>query len=133
MPSTDIAQRQTRYCQLIEQELSSLHHATNLELLERMQILFPNLSATTVHRATSRLATRGHIAIAPNAHDGSIRYDADTKPHDHILCSGCGKLQDIYVRNELVPIIEKLVSDCEISGNLIISGICKKCRQKEKK
>lgn len=127
METTAVKQRQTKYCQAIELALLSKGHATNAELLSELQESFPDLSATTVHRATARLAARGAIAVAPAANDGSMRYDANTLPHDHFLCSNCGMLRDTDVKDKIIPILESSIDGCNISGQLTISGTCKQC------
>ncbi len=125
LSSTD--QRQTKYCQSIEGTLRKLGHATNAELLLALRQSFPDLSATTVHRATARLASRGTIAIAPTNNSGSMRYDANTKLHDHFQCSTCGRLHDTDIKNKIIPILESTIDGCKISGQLLITGTCKKC------
>lgn len=120
-------QRQTKYCQAIEHALKIHGHATNAEILEYLRKTFPTLSATTVHRATTRLAERGVIAAAPVANDGSMRYDANTKPHDHFQCHKCDLLRDTSVKDKIIPILEQSINGCSVSGQLTISGICKKC------
>jgi len=120
-------QRQTKYCQAIELTLQQLGHATNAELLSALKADFPDVSATTIHRATARLALRGIIGVAPADTDGAMRYDANTAPHDHFLCTGCGLLRDTNVKDKLVPILEASIDGCTISGQLTISGTCKRC------
>jgi Fe2+ or Zn2+ uptake regulation protein len=127
MNTAAVVGRQTKYCQAIEKALFSMGHATNIELLETLRVLYPELSATTVHRATARLAVRCTIAVAPSANDGSMRYDANTTPHDHFLCSSCGILRDTDVKDKVIPILESSIGDCSISGQLTISGTCKHC------
>ena len=127
-----IVQRQTKYCQAIEQRLQSLGHATNAELLANLRVAFPNLSATTVHRATARLASRGTIAIAPSTQDGSMHYDANTTPHDHFQCTSCGLLRDTDVKDKITPILEASIDGCSISGRLTISGTCNSCTKGKK-
>ena len=129
MNNTAITQRQTKYCQAIEVTLTNMGHATNNELLIELRKSYPDLSATTVHRATARLSARGIIAIAPTSHDGSMRYDTNVVPHDHFLCTNCGILRDTDVKNKMIPILESAIGDCHISGRLTISGICKKCKE----
>ncbi|NCQ54304.1 hypothetical protein COV88_00085 [Candidatus Saccharibacteria bacterium CG11_big_fil_rev_8_21_14_0_20_41_19] len=119
--------RQTKYCQAIEHTLKMLGHATNAELLTSLRKSYPELSATTVHRATTRLALRDSIASAPKALDGSMRYDANMTPHDHFECSSCGLLQDTNVKDKVIPILESSIDGCKVSGQLIITGVCKKC------
>ena len=130
MSTTVIIKRQTKYCHAIERTLKNLGHATNAELLSALHVLFPDLSATTVHRATARLALRDIIAAAPPASDGSMRYDTNTKPHDHFECSSCGLLHDVNIKDKIIPIIESSIDGCSVSGQLIIKGICKKCMRR---
>jgi len=132
MDTSTTMQRQTKYCLAIRQELAGMGHATNSELLDSLRKVFPTLSATTVHRATARLASRDHIAIAPSAKDGSLQYDTNTKPHDHFQCSQCGLLKDTDIKDKVIPVLEASIGDCSVSGQLTISGICNKCIKKEK-
>jgi Fur family peroxide stress response transcriptional regulator len=120
-------QRQTKYCQAIERILQTIGHATNAEILLALRGEYPDVSATTVHRASARLASRGVIGIAPPALDGSMRYDSRTKPHDHFHCSSCGILRDTDVKEKIIPILESGISGCKISGRLTISGVCSTC------
>ena len=131
MNHTATAQRQTKYCQAIEIEIVKLGHATNAELLQVLRKTYPDLSATTVHRATARLASRGVIGIAPSCHDGSMCYDANTTPHDHFQCLSCGVLRDTDVKDKVIPILEESIGDCRISGQLTISGMCKNCMRSQ--
>lgn len=122
-----MTERQTKYCTAIEAALAGIGHATNAELLVMLLKVFPGVSATTVHRATSRLASRGKITVAPPAKDGSLRYDANLLPHDHFMCSNCGRLLDTDVKAKVVPILESAINGCNIAGRLTITGICKDC------
>jgi len=129
MIATTITRRQTKYCQAIENLLASLGHATNSELLVELHKLYPDVSATTVHRATARLALQGKIAVAPPAKDGSMCYDTNVVPHDHFQCTSCGTLRDTNVKDSVASILESSLDDCHISGRLTISGICKQCKE----
>ncbi len=133
MNVTSTTERQTKYCQSIEETLHFLGHATNAELLNNLQLTYPDLSATTVHRATARLASRGKIAIAPTDNSGSMRYDANIKPHDHFQCSVCGRLHDTDIKDKIIPILESTIDGCSISGQLLVTGACKKCTKGYKK
>lgn len=124
-----VVPRQTKYCQAIESMLGSMGHATNSELLQKLRKNYPDLSATTVHRATARLASRGSIALAPPSVDGLMMYDSNTKPHDHFQCLSCGTLRDTDIKDKVIPILESSIGDCHISGRLTISGVCNKCME----
>lgn len=94
-------------------------------------MLYPNVSATTVHRATARMAERGTIATAPAALDGSMQYDSNVTPHDHFQCTSCGLLRDTDIKDKIIPILEESIEGCQINGQLTINGICKKCMKRE--
>ena len=129
MNALAVTPRQTKYCRAIESMLSTVGHATNAELLDELRKSYPDLSATTMHRATARLASRSEIALAPPASDGSMRYDTNTTPHDHFMCSSCGILRDTNIKDRITPILESSIGDCSISGRLTINGICKNCKE----
>lgn len=131
--ATPVNARQTKYCDAIKSTLVVKGHATNYELLHELRKAFPELSATTVHRATARLASRGEIATAPASKDGSMRYDSNIKPHDHFLCNNCDALRDTDVKEQITPMLEASIGDCQISGRLTISGTCKNCTKLNRK
>lgn len=119
--------RQTKYRNAIKSALQDMGHATNSEILIELQKKYPELSATTVHRATSGLYLQGEIGIAPSDKNGSMRYDANVVPHDHFNCTNCDLLRDADIKFKIAPIIEESIGDCQISGRLTIGGICKNC------
>lgn len=127
MKSAITTTRQTKYCNAIEQVLPALGHATNAQLLAHLRLTFPEVSATTVHRATARLAERGTIALGPATASGAMQYDANTNPHDHFMCTNCGLLRDTDVKEQVTSILESSIDGCHISGRLTISGLCKSC------
>ncbi len=131
MTNATISTRQTKYCQAIERILVDLGHASNAELLTHLRTVFPALTATTVHRASARLAERGAIGIAPAGLDGAMRYDHNTAPHDHFMCSSCGILRDTHIKDSIKPILEKAIDGCSISGQLTVTGLCRACTRKD--
>lgn len=125
------AYRESKYCNAIREIIKVLSHVTNTELLHHLRRDFPELSATTVHRATARLASRGEIGLAPSTHRGAVRYDAQTKAHDHFNCNVCDRLCDTDIKDQILPIIKVAVADCAISGNIVLTGVCNVCNTKQ--
>jgi len=124
--------RTTKYVVAVRELMSKLGHATNTELLSGLQDVYPDLSATTVHRITTRMVERGELQMAPSSHENSMRFDANLHPHDHFLCERCGLLRDANLGAILRPEIEKAIgNDCSISGSLTVSGICKQCHKED--
>lgn len=123
-------ERETKYTVAVRKALSQQGHATNAEILAALRQEFPALSATTVHRATARMQARGELGIAPSSKRNTLRYDAIATPHDHFLCRECDMLRDTMVSEVVRPLVESAIgSGCSISGEMIISGICKKCHK----
>ncbi len=123
----NVQPRQTKYGDAVKIALTDCGHATNLEILTRIRISYPDLSATTVHRITARLSKRGEIGLAPSAAGGDLRYDANIRQHDHFHCVHCDRLLDIIVGGKLMPLLKSLREDCIVSGPFIVSGLCRQC------
>jgi Fur family peroxide stress response transcriptional regulator len=89
---------------------------------------YPNISLGTVYRNLTLLSDLGEISRL-NVGDGVDRFDADTTPHQHIVCTHCGCVQDVYL-----PETEKILEyasnfyDGVITTQTIhFRGICKDC------
>lgn len=122
-----ITSRETKYSKQLSLSIKSLGHATNAQLLESLQTIYPDVSATTVHRATARLLEQGRVSEAPVDSHGAMRYDTTTKPHDHFICNGCAGIRDIDIAQEVTPAISKALGGCKITGRLVIYGTCEQC------
>lgn len=121
-------ERTTKYVSDIREYMSQVGHASNAELLTYLRRRYADISATTVHRITTRLVARGKLAKAPSCKDNSARFDVTTLPHDHFLCSNCDMLRDAQLIDAIKPLVEQSIGDgCRISGNLVIMGLCKNC------
>jgi Fur family peroxide stress response transcriptional regulator len=103
-----------------------LGHASNSQILSEVREQLPDLSATTVHRITTRLIAAGLLAYGPEL-NGSKIIDANTVPHDHFICDACSGIKDIHIsqhsRNELQKQVDSLV----LSSRLTITGDCTQC------
>ena len=120
--------RTTKYIAAVRALMKRAGHATNVELLEKLRKHFPDLSATTVHRITSRMVERNELQMAPSGIGNVMRFDANIAAHDHFLCTRCRALRDADLRDTIVPQIEQMIGDgCQISGRLTVTGLCKKC------
>ncbi|OYX37475.1 hypothetical protein B7Z00_03315 [Candidatus Saccharibacteria bacterium 32-50-10] len=123
-------ERKSKYVSAVRSLMHQMGHATNFELLESLRGEYPDLSATTVHRVTARLHERGELQLAPTGREKVLRYDANSLPHDHFMCSLCGLLRDANLGPIIRPQIEQAIGDgCSIAGNLTVSGICKQCHK----
>jgi Fur family peroxide stress response transcriptional regulator len=86
------------------------------------------MSFATVYNTLAALRDRGYLLELTIDAD-KRRYDPNTNPHNHLICTACGKIIDISVGFTLqVP--EHLRGGFEITGNHIeFYGICPGCKQ----
>lgn len=126
------AVRSTKYSTAVKDYLRQVGHATNAQVLDHLQVVYPDVSATTVHRITARLLERGELQLAQVPADSGMVFDANILPHDHFQCTHCGRLRDADLRDQLRATIEEGIGDgCRISGRLTILGLCRSCTTKQ--
>ena len=58
----------------------------------------PNISLGTVYRNLTLLADIGEISRI-RVGDGVDHFDADTSPHYHFVCTECGSVIDLQMKN----------------------------------
>ena len=109
--------------------MNKVGHASNADILQHLQHTYPELSATTVHRITTRMVERGELNQAPSSLDNVARFDAITKPHDHFRCTSCDRLRDIELPADMFDTIQAMMGDCKLNGRLVVQGSCNKCLQ----
>lgn len=59
---------------------------------------FPNISLGTVYRNLTLLSDIGEI-LRLRVGDGVDHFDADTSPHNHFVCTECGSVLDLNMKN----------------------------------
>ena len=94
----------------------------------------PDLSMGTVYRNLNLFKQQGLVASVATV-KGVERFDANTEPHVHFICTRCGSVTDlpqITVPQQLQSTVESTtggrVAECQLS----FSGICQSCCQAEK-
>ncbi|MCA1807596.1 MAG: hypothetical protein LC687_07095, partial [Actinobacteria bacterium] len=70
--------RKTKYTDAVRTATTQLGHASNSDIIEMLRADYPDISATTVHRITTRLHDSGELSLAPSKEDGAMRYDSNT-------------------------------------------------------
>lgn len=124
-------ERTTKYTTAVAAFISEEKHVTNATILTDLQKAYPEVSATTVHRITSRMVERHELATAPSTLDNATRFDANLEPHDHFQCTNCDGLRDVELPDSIVDSLELIMGDCQLNGRLTIQGRCAKCYAKE--
>ena len=85
----------------------------------------PNISLGTVYRNLKLLADEGEI-ITLETEDKRLHYDGDTSRHSHFICSGCGKIIDLFKPAEKPNELKEL--GLKVTGEkCVYYGLCSKC------
>ena len=91
----------------------------------------PDLSLGTVYRNLSRFREQGQI-ISLGTVKGVERFDGNTAPHVHFICSDCGcvlDLEGIAVPDELRSAVSQN-SGASVTGcSLTFTGVCMNCQK----
>ena len=73
-------------------------HPTADTIYMNVRQTFPNISLGTVYRNLTLLADMGEI-LRIRVGDGLDHFDFDTSPHYHFICSQCGGVSDLDMKN----------------------------------
>jgi Fur family peroxide stress response transcriptional regulator len=117
----------------IYRELVSTDKHPSAEVLyNKVKNYYPNISFTTIYRTLETFEQLGIIAVINILHDAA-RYDANLKPHHHLVCVVCKKVEDFYddsVVNLNIP--KKPLDNYKVLGyTMQLNGICKGCQKKK--
>ena len=98
---------------------------------ENVRTQIPDISLATVYRNLSLSKEQGRIRSLGTV-NGVERFDGNTEPHVHFICTQCGGVQDlpeISVPEELNSAVARSsggrVENCQLS----FTGICGECRK----
>lgn len=106
----------------------TLDHPTAQQLHDAVREVLPDLSLGTVYRNLHQLVSSGDL-IEVNI-GSSIHYDCRSRRHHHLLCSSCGKLEDVVIGDTLET---QLLQEPGLEGQTIdqfdiqFKGICSHC------
>ncbi len=103
-------------------------HMSVDELYETIRKRFPSMSLATVYKNINAMMAEGFILEVKLPGEKS-KYELAKEKHAHLLCTKCGKVEDISLN--LKPVMEEAVekSRYQIVGeSLLLTGYCPLCR-----
>ena len=108
---------------------SSHSHLTAEQILGLARERRPRIAVGTVYRNLSALCEQGELRsiVVP---ESPVIYDGTLSPHDHMVCRRCGKLKDVVLPLELLPLLRQSVDAAISDYSLCIGYICEECREK---
>ena len=108
---------------------STMVHPGAEWVYEHVKAEIPDISLATVYRNLNLFKEQGLIISVANV-NGTERFDGNTAPHVHFICTGCGRIVDLHtisVPAELNSAAEQAsggrVSSCQLS----FTGLCEEC------
>ncbi|MDO4816284.1 MAG: transcriptional repressor [Bacillota bacterium] len=106
-------------------------HPSAEQLYMELKNQIPDLSLGTVYRNLGVLMQDGLIISVGNV-DGQERYDANTAPHAHFICTSCGKVDDADMELPLpgYGAFEEHTGWKLFSHSLSFSGKCCDCLER---
>ena len=107
---------------------STTKHPTADTVYLHVREKFPHISLGTVYRNLNLLADIGE-AVKITTPDGAVRFDGNTQPHYHVLCTKCGSVIDLEM--EALTSIDKIAEN-HFPGKIeshtaLFFGVCEDC------
>jgi Fe2+ or Zn2+ uptake regulation protein len=103
-------------------------HVTAEELLTAMAERIPNVALPTVY-ATLDLLEELHLVRRIATVGGTAVYDPMKEPHQHMLCTRCGAIDDLAVNVDLSTVqAAATATGFQPAGlEVVVRGICQTC------
>ena len=101
-------------------------HPTAEELYAAVRADLPTLSLGTVYKTLGELVELGEVQTV-ECRDGRARFDPNTEPHAHLICRGCGRIEDAAA--EVVQVEAPAdVGGFHVTGRrVVLEGYCRRC------
>ena len=104
-------------------------HPTAEQVFMEMKKKHPSIAIGTVYKHLNALAEEGLLHRITES--GSPDRYGRTERHDHLICSRCGKIEDVCLP-DMQSQIEHALGREILSYDLKIRYICPTCKEKEK-
>lgn len=110
-------------------------HPSVKEIYQHVSGRLSNISVTTVYNTMDLLKKRGHVMELPiTIHGEGRRFDSNISPHDHLICTSCGRVVDIEVDVDHALLLnESQQRGFDVNKiSINVFGICPACKQEKK-
>lgn len=104
------------------------HHATADEILDAIRPDLPGTSLPTVYATLDLLGELGLVRKL-DVGVGVSLYDARTDPHQHTVCRGCGRVEDLDGQLRAQPLLRTAADAGFVPerAELVVHGLCAQC------
>ena len=113
--------------------MATKEHPTADEVYMNVKQEFPNISLGTVYRNLNLLTDIGD-AVKISTPNGGDRFDGKLEPHNHFLCTKCGRLLDLELDMQSIDEVNRLAAEnfdgVITSSSTLFYGECSDCIKK---
>ena len=114
---------------------STKEHPSAETIYTQLKPQIPDLAMGTVYRNLTLFKQQGLVSSVATV-SGVERFDANTNPHVHFICSGCDAVMDL-TEMQVPDSLQKAAALCcggSVEGcQLSFTGLCRECLDKSKK
>src|SRR3954463_2872597 len=105
-------------------------HVTAEQLHSELAPQMPSLSPATIYGTLDLLDELGFVRRVSTPRGRTV-YDPRVAPHHHVICRGCGRLQDLDagVAPAAAELAARQAGFSVDYGQLQITGVCEDCRR----
>jgi Fur family transcriptional regulator, peroxide stress response regulator len=106
---------------------TSTVHPTAEDVYDHVRADMPTISLRTVYQTLNDLAAMGEIH-ATDLGTGSARFDPTTRPHHHLVCGDCGRVDDLAADFPGVVLPADNAFGFEATATeIVFRGRCREC------
>jgi len=117
---------------ILEYLKNTTAHPTAEQVYDDLREDCPGLSLSTVYR-NLRLLSEDGVIRRMDTGESVDRFDADTSPHTHFICSHCKQVTDVFqTLIEAEQLTSALGKDYQVKQHtLYLYGLCNQCTASE--
>lgn len=108
--------------------LESHDHPTAADVIERLRGRGFNFAYGTVYNSLRYLTDSGLIQELKLG-EAVSRYDARTEDHQHIICTKCGKVDEVMIEvpQDWVAKVAEQTRYAVHNAHVVLEGVCESC------
>jgi Fur family peroxide stress response transcriptional regulator len=103
-------------------------HPSAEDVFRAVRRKYPTMSFATVYNTLETLRLHGRVKEL-TGDPARKRFDPNTRPHNHIICTRCRKIVDVPAEYR-ISVDSRFRAGFEITGNNVeFTGVCPDCRK----
>lgn len=116
---------------ILEVIQQSHDHPTAADIIERLREKGFNFAYGTVYNSL-RYLTDVNLIQELKLGESVSRYDARTEEHQHIVCTSCGKVEEVLeeLPQEWLDAVAKQTQYTIKHPHIVMEGVCQQCMNK---